>query len=68
MSTTISTSDLETAAVTFLGTFLTNVAIFGGGYTGSAELAGIAAVGVLGYHYAAGNITVASTASAAPAK
>ena len=65
MPNTISTSDLETAAVTFFGTFLTDLALFAGSLVGSAELAGVAALGVLGYHYVAGN--VAPSAPAAPA-
>lgn len=56
MSKQINTTDLETAAVTFFGAFLTELAVFGGTLLQSVELAGIAAAGVLGYHYISGNV------------
>ena len=53
----ITAGQAETAAVTFFGTFLTDVALFGASLAGSAELGAIAALGVFGYHYVAGNIS-----------
>jgi hypothetical protein len=60
MASTLTTTDIETVAVTFLGTFLTDIALNGAGYLPSAELAGIAALGVLGYHYVSGNVSAAA--------
>lgn len=60
-STSITAGQLETVAVTFAGTFLTDLALFGATLTASAELAGIAALGVLGYHYVSDNVTTSTT-------
>jgi uncharacterized membrane protein YebE (DUF533 family) len=68
MANPITTDTAETAVVTFGGAFLSAILVTGATYLAAAEIAGLAALGVLGYHAVQGNITATPTASAAPAK
>ena len=52
---TITAGVLDTALVTFLGAFLSDIVLTGAHYLGAAEVAGLAALGVFGYHYISGN-------------
>lgn len=58
----ITVSEIETAVATFLVSFLSAVTVAGTSYIGAAEVGGLAALGILGYHVAQGNISPASTA------
>ena len=46
----------ETAGVTFAGAFLSAILVAGTSYLGAAEIAGLASLGVLGYHAIQGNL------------
>lgn len=55
----ITASIAETALVTFAGAFLSALLVVGATYLGAAEVGGLAALGVLGYHTVQSNISSA---------